>query len=86
MLIIKNMERQVVEVSGILCEVIATYSDEKTKKNYVIYTDKTKNQGKLNVYFGLYEIVQDKFVVKKITSEEDKQIVSDMFKEILNTI
>lgn len=82
----RDMRRQIVEVNGILCEVIATYFDENTKKNYIIYTDKTKNHGKLNVYFGLYEIIQDKFVVKKITSEEDKQIVSNMFKEILNII
>lgn len=48
------MKRQVVEVNGILCEVVATYFDEVTKK--------------------------------KITSEEDKKIVSDIFREILNTI
>lgn len=48
------MKRQVVEVNGILCEVIATYFDAVTKK--------------------------------KITSEEDKKIVSDIFREILNTI
>ena len=75
------MKKQLVEVNGILCEVIATYFDENTKKNYIIYTDKLKNnKGLSNVYFGLYDIVDHEFVLRKINSDEDRRIVSNMFR------
>ena len=82
-----KMQRQLVEVNGVSCEVIATYFDENTSKNYIIYTDNTKNEKQeLNVYYGLYEIVDNKFIVKEITSLEDKKIILEILDEIKNTI
>lgn len=80
-------EKFTVEVNGVTCEVIATYLDENTNKNYILYTDHTYNdKHQLNVYYGLYEVEQGKFIIKKITSLEDKKIISDVFRSILNTI
>ena len=40
---------------GITYHVIATYYDsEYTKKNYMIYTDNTLKDGKLQVYYSIY--------------------------------
>lgn len=81
------MKRQTVEVNGVSCEVIATYTDNDTKKNYIIYTDKTfNNLNKLNVYCGLYKIVNGKLTVLKLESKEDEAVALKILKEIVNTI
>lgn len=81
------MKRQIVEVNGVSCEVIATYFDEDTNKNYIIYTDLTYNrEHQLNVYYGLYEMKMGKMNVYPITSADDKKVISSVLKEIVNTI
>ena len=45
---------------GITYHVIATYYDsEYTKKNYMIYTDNTLKDDKLQVYYSIYEECPD---------------------------
>ena len=80
---IMELKRQVVEINGNIYEVVATYYNESNNKNYIIYTDQLekKNQ-KVNIYSGLYEIINGKFIVKEIIEEEDKNIISEILEEI----
>ena len=47
--------------NGITYHVIATYYDkEYTKKNYMLYTDNNFKDGKLQVFYSIYEEYPDK--------------------------
>ncbi len=80
---IMGLKRQVVEINGSIYEVVATYYNESNNKNYIIYTDQleTKNP-KVNIYSGLYEMINGKVIVKEIVEEEDKNIISEILEEI----
>lgn len=81
------MKKQIVEVNGVSCEVIATYTDPKTAKNYIVYTDKTfNNLNKLNVYCGLYKIINGKINVLRLQTKEDELVALKILKEVINTI
>lgn len=44
----------------IKCEVLFTYEDEKTKKNYIAYTDNTLDDEVIQKYMPLYSILKKK--------------------------
>ena len=71
----------------IVCEVIATYHDDNTNKDYIVYTDKTLDENKkLKVYYGLYEKVDNGIKLKEAKTPEEKSIGLQIIKEILNDI
>ena len=71
----------------IICEVIATYHDDDTNKDYIVYTDKTLDENKkLKVYYGLYEKVDNGIKLKEAKTPEEKSIGLQIIKEILNDI
>lgn len=64
-------------VNGREVSIIATYRDDELNKDYIIYTDETKNEaGKLNVVYGSYKIENGEIKVDKLlTKEEEKKIL-----------
>ncbi len=71
----------------IVCEVIATYHDDNTNKDFIVYTDKTLDENKkLKVYYGLYEKVGNDIKLKEAKTPEEKSIGLQIIKEILNDI
>ena len=71
----------------IVCEVIATYHDDDTNKDYIVYTDKTLDENKkLKVYYGLYEKVGKGIKLKEAKTPEEKSIGLQIIKEILNDL
>ena len=69
----------------IVCEVIATYHDDNTNKDYIVYTDKKLDENqKLKVYYGLYEKVGIK--LKEAKMPEEKSIGLQIIREILNDL
>ena len=71
----------------IICEVIATYHDDNTNKDYIVYTDKTLDENKkLKVYYGLYEKVGNGIKLKEAKTPEEKSIGLQIIKEILNDL
>lgn len=78
-----NMEKQLIDNK--MCSIIATYHDDDTNKDYIIYTDETKDEnGKLNVYYGYYHNENDKVVVNHIDNAKDEEIIMEILKEISN--
>jgi hypothetical protein len=66
-------------------QTIATYEDENTKKNYIVYTDNTYDDNKkLKIYYSLYKIVNNKMQLIKIISNEDKKIALELVKELIS--
>ena len=54
---IRDNEFTIVNDEGreIKCEILFTYEDEKTKKNYMAYTDNTQDDdGNTKVYASIY--------------------------------
>lgn len=65
--------------------VIATYYDkEYTKKNYMIYTDNNFKDGKLQVFYSIYEEYPDKKIkLLELKTAEEKKVGLAFLKAIL---
>lgn len=70
-----------------VCETIATYHDDDTNKDYIIYTDKTFDENKkLRVYYGLYEKVGNGIKLFEAKTTEEKKMGLQLIKEIIEEI
>lgn len=64
-------------------EVIATYHDENTNKNYVIYTDKSVDkERKLNIFYSLYELKDNEIILIETNDLEDQKVGLELIKKI----
>ena len=65
--------------------VIATYYDkEYTKKNYMLYTDNNFKDGKLQVFYSIYEEYPDKKIkLLELKTAEEKKVGLAFLKAIL---
>lgn len=71
----------------IILEAILTYHDEETNKDYIIYTDNTfDKEGKLKIYYSLYQKVNNDIKLIKITSSEDKKICLMLLKNVIEEV
>ena len=69
------MKRQIVLVNNKEYEVIATYSDEKSNKEFVVFTDNSYTNNNLNIYYGLYD--KDTKQIKGIDNPNDEAFIKD---------
>ncbi len=64
-------------------EVIATYTDDNTQKNYIIYTNNQRdNTNKLQVFASLYTLVNNEKVLRPLETNEDQMII----RQVIDTI
>ena len=68
--------------------VIATYYDEEyTQKNYMLYTDKTYKDDKLQVFYSIYEEQSDKKIkLLEMKTPEEKKVGLAFLKSVLEDI
>lgn len=65
-------------------DVITTFYWFKTDKNYIIYTDNTKNEMKqLNIHASIFN-PKDLSKLDEITTDEEWQLIEDVLNEIKN--
>lgn len=69
------MKRQIVLVNNMEYEVIATYSNEKSNKEFVVFTDNSYTNSNLNIYYGLYD--KDTKQIKGIDNPNDEAFIKD---------
>lgn len=71
--------------NGLTYHVIATYYDkEYTKKNYMLYTDNNFKDGKLQVFYSIYEEYPDKKIkLLELKTPEEKKVGLAFLKAIL---
>lgn len=71
--------------NGLTYHVIATYYDkEYTKKNYILYTDNNFKDGKLQVFYSIYEEYPDKKIkLLELKTPEEKKVGLAFLKAIL---
>lgn len=67
----------------IVYDIIATYHDDLTDKNYIVYTDKqTDENNKLNLFYSLYKKEGNRVQLLETNAYEDKKIGLELIKEI----
>lgn len=60
----------------IKCEILFTYEDEKTKKNYMAYTDNTLDEeGNTKVYASIFNPEEENPVLLPIETEEEWKMI-----------
>ena len=67
----------------IVYDIIATYHDDDSNKDYIVYTDKqTDENNSLNLFYSLYSYEDNKLKLLETTDLEDKKIGLELIKEI----
>lgn len=65
------------------CEVLFTYEDEKTKKNYMAYTDNTVDeQGNTKVYASIFNPEEENPVLLPIETEEEWKLIEGILSSL----
>ena len=81
----KNNKFNVIDNDGneIECEVLFTFESEETKKNYIVYTDNTKdNKGNIRVFASIYDPNADNSELLAIKSEKEWKIIETILESI----
>ncbi len=65
------------------CEVLFTFESEETKKNYIVYTDNTTDEGgNTKVYASIYNPKEEKSILYPIETEEEWKIIETILDEL----
>lgn len=65
------------------CEVLFTFESDETKKNYMVYTDNTKDsEGNIKVYASIYDPDKPESELQPIESENEWKIIETILEEI----
>ena len=67
----------------LVCDVLFTYEDAKTKKNYIVFTDNTlDDDGKIKVYANTYDATGNDLSLGKIETEEEYDTISKLLSDL----
>ncbi len=73
------------EGKEIKCEVLFTYEDEKTKKNYIAYTDNTLDEeGNIKVYASIFNPEEENPVLLPIETDEEWKLIEGILTSLSN--
>ena len=65
------------------CEVLFTFESDETKKNYMVYTDNTKdNEGNIKVYASIYNPEKPESELQPIETDKEWKIIETILEEI----
>ncbi|MCI8575406.1 MAG: DUF1292 domain-containing protein, partial [Bacilli bacterium] len=68
---------------SITCEIIESIYVNEYKKNYVVYTDNTKDEnGELNVFISSYDPQNDKYELEDINDQKELEKVANIIDEL----
>lgn len=69
------------------CEVLFTFESDETKKNYIVYTDNTKDeQGNVKVYASIYHPDQKETMLEPIETDKEWKIIETILNELQEEI
>ena len=67
----------------VVYDVLFTFESEETNKNYIVYTDNTKDEnGNIEVYASIYDPENPKSKLEAIETEKEWKVIET----ILNTL
>lgn len=64
-------------------EVLATYEDDNRNKKFIVYSDGSYVDGKLNICYGQYELNNGKFEIFAIDNVEDEKMIQEEIKKLV---
>ncbi len=65
------------------CEPLFTFESEETKKNYVVYTDNTRDKdGNIRVFASIYEVTDKGNKLLPIKSEKEWKVIETILESI----
>ena len=75
---VKNEEGKEVE-----CEVLFTFESDETHKNYMVYTDNTKDEsGNTKVYASIYKPGEETTTLEPIETEKEWTIIETILNQL----
>ena len=83
-----NEERMIFKVLNdegkeIECEALFTFESDETKKNYIVYTDNTKDEsGNTKVYASIYNPNDETQSLQPIETDKEWKIIETILSEI----
>ena len=67
----------------VIYDVLFTFESDETKKNYIVYTDNSKDeQGNIQVFASIYDPTKEDQKLEPITTEKEWKVIET----ILNTL
>lgn len=71
----------------IICDIVLTFRDDNNDRNYIVYTDGTKDENReLEIYASRYKLVDNNYLLKEIESDYEWDLIDNMleakYKEI----
>ena len=67
----------------IVCEPLFTFESEETKKNYVVYTDNSKDKdGNVRVFASIYKVSDKGGELLPIKSEKEWKVIETILESI----
>lgn len=65
------------------CEVLFTFESEETKKNYIVYTDNTKDEeGNIKVYASIYDPEKENNELMPIETDREWRVIETILDSI----
>ncbi len=69
------------------CEALFTFESEETKKNYIVYTDNTKDEnGNTKVYASVYNPNSESTSLEPIETDKEWKIIETILSELQNQV
>ena len=87
-----NEERMIFKVMNdegkeIECEALFTFESDETKKNYIVYTDNTKDEsGNTKVYASIYNPEEESTTLQPIETEKEWKIIETILSELQSQV
>lgn len=71
------------EGNEVTCEVLFTFESDETKKNYIVYTDNTKdNEGNIKVYASIYDPDKENTELMPIETDREWKVIETILESI----
>lgn len=75
------------EGKEIECEVLFTFESDETGKNYIVYTDNTKDEaGNTKVYASIYDPDAEETKLEPIETDKEWKIIETILDELQKEI
>lgn len=75
------------EGNEILYDVLFTFESDETKKNYIVYTDQSKDEnGNIQVYASIYDPNDPKSKLEAITTEKEWKVIETILETLQEEI
>ncbi len=71
----------------VICDILFTFESEETNKNYIVYTDNTKDEnGKVKVYASIYDPKDEKMKLEDIKTEKEWKVIDTILQTLQEEI